>query len=207
MRRSSKRCPRCLVHEDNCFCETVTRTKIQNKLSIILFKKERWLPSNTANLALMSIEPSEKFERGHKDMTLSEDFVRPEGYHPLYLFPSDDAQELTTDFIENISKPINLIVPDGTWRQAKKIHKREEYLADIQHVKISPKQPSRYTLRRQKYEFGLSTFEAIAEALRVLEGEECYELMQKNFTLFLDAHHKNRSIFEPIKKKGLHRAP
>lgn len=207
MRRSNNRCPRCLVHEDNCICQKITPISIQNKLSIILFKKEKWLPSNTANLALMSVNPSLKFERGHKDTPLPHSFVDSQESQPLYLFPSEDATELTRDFVDCIAKPINLIVPDGTWRQAKKVHKRETVLENIPHVKITPRTPSRYTLRRQKYEFGLCTFEAIAEALRIMEGEECFKVMQENFSAFLDAHHKNRSIFEPIKKKGIHTSP
>ncbi|MBD63807.1 MAG: hypothetical protein CME62_01260 [Halobacteriovoraceae bacterium] len=207
MRRTNNRCPQCLVHEDNCFCTSINHLSSNNRLSIILFKKERWLPSNTANLALMSLEKSFKFERGHQEVSMTKDFVYPDGFQPLYLFPSDEAVELDQNFVSTLDKPVNLIVPDGTWRQAKKIHRREAFLEGVPHVKISPTSPSRYTLRRQKYDYGLCTFEAIAEAFKVLEGPELYQLMQDNFTLFLDAHHKNRMIFEPIKKKGIHRAP
>lgn len=207
MRRSSKRCPRCLVHEDNCFCNELHQINIPTKLSVILFKKEKWLPSNTANTALMSLANSTKFERGHKDQFLQKDFIKPKGYYSLYLYPSDQAQELTADYLRAIDAPINLIVPDGTWRQAKKIHKREPLLETVPHVKIKNSPPSRYTLRRQKFEFGLCTFEAIAEAFRIIEGEEVYQLMQKNFDIFLEAHHTNRTIFEPVKNKGIHRNP
>ncbi len=207
MRRKPNRCPRCLVHEDNCFCQTISKIATKNRLSVILYKKEKWLPSNTANLSLMSLENSNKFERGHKDEFMPKDFIANEEYQPLYLYPSDEAKELTPNFMQQFDKPVNLIVPDGTWRQAKKIHLREPLLEGIPHVKINPCSPSRYTLRRQKYEYGLCTFEAIAQAFDVLEGRECYEALDRNFSVFLEAHHKNRQIFEPIKKKGVHRTP
>lgn len=155
----------------------------------------------------MSLSNSFKFERGHKHEYLTEDFIAEDQYQPLYLYPSEEAAELKAEYLESFDKPINLIVPDGTWRQAKKIHLREPLIEGIPHVKITPSQQSLYTLRRQKYEFGLCTFEAIAEAFKILEDEEIYRKLMDNFKIFLAAHHKNRQIFKPVKKKGIHQDP
>src|SRR5262245_31383046 len=43
-------------------------------------------------------------------------------YRTLLFYPSDDAVELDKELVAQDQKPIQLIVPDGTWRQASKVH-------------------------------------------------------------------------------------
>ena len=198
IRRNSSlnRCPECLVHQDNCFCSQIKKIKLKTKVSIILFKKEKFLPSNTAHLSLKSLLNSECFERGHKDSSLEESFINSKEYQPLLLFPSEDSIELTDSYLDQFDKEINLIVPDGTWRQAKKVHRREPLLADIPHIKITPTQRSKYLLRRQKFEYGLCTHEAIALALGIIESQNIKDNLLANFSTFQDAHLKNRTIYQ-----------
>jgi len=116
LRRSSrdKRCQSCMVHKDNCFCGLLESVDLKTKTSIIIYKKEIFLPSNTAHLALKTLSNSQSFERGHRDQLLHKEFLDEENYQPLFLYPSDDAVELDSTLISKFTKPINLIVPDGT---------------------------------------------------------------------------------------------
>lgn len=197
MRRNpASRCAHCMVHLENCFCHDIKQLNLKTKVSFVIFKKEIFLPSNTAHLAVKSLQNAQIHERGHKGLSLDKSFIDEGSYEPLFLYPAEDATELEDHFIKNLSKPINLIIPDGTWRQAKKIHRREPLLNNIKQVKITPQNKSIYPLRRQKFKEGLCTFEAMSEALRVIEGLECYESLMKNFRIFLDAHLKNRAIYE-----------
>tara|TARA_Y100000768_G_scaffold388969_1_gene389478 strand:- start:9575 stop:10114 length:540 start_codon:yes stop_codon:yes gene_type:complete len=164
-----------------------------------MYKKERWLPSNTAMLAQSCLVNSQLFLRGLPNEKLTAHFLDQENYQPLYLYPSDDAEELTTDVTKRYDKPIHLIVPDGTWRQTKNIHQREKLLSDIPRVKLAQTPPTRYPLRRQKYEFGLCTHEAISYALGVLENKNVQDLMLENLDVMVAAHLKNRPIFEKEK--------
>ena len=191
-----KRCSECMVHHLNCFCNKIERLDLKTKVSILLFKKEVFLPSNTAHLTIKSLSNSQDYQRGHLGQVLPESFISKDQYQPLYLFPTEDAQELTPELLKSFNKPINLIVPDGTWRQAKKVHRREPLLTDIPRVKITPNQKSIYPLRRQKFEFGLCTHEAISYALEVLEGASTKLQMMNNLQIFIDAHLVNRPIFD-----------
>ncbi len=195
-----KRCPSCMVHQDNCYCEQITPIELKTKLSLLLFKKEIFLPSNTALVTEKSLTNFEKHLRGFQDKQLSENFIDEKKYQPLYLFPTEDANELTPELLCSFSKPINLIVPDGTWRQAKKVHRREPLLSHIPRVKITPNQKSIYPLRRQKYEYGLCTHEAISYALGIIESPSIQNSLMNNLKVFINAHLKNRPIFE--KEKG-----
>jgi len=203
LRRSSrdKRCQSCMVHKDNCFCGLLESVDLKTKTSIIIYKKEIFLPSNTAHLALKTLSNSQSFERGHRDQLLHKEFLDEENYQPLFLYPSDDAVELDSTLISKFTKPINLIVPDGTWRQAQKVHQREPLLTHIPKIKLTLNEKTKYTLRRQKLENGLCTFEAISYALRVIEGESICESLLGQFDIFQNAHLKNRDIFSKQKNK------
>ena len=124
--------------------------------------RERWLTSNTAHYANLCLENSQVIQRGMPDdPTEYKEFLDP-NREPLFLFPDDDAIELGPNFPK---KDYQLIVPDGTWRQAKKFKRRIPEFENIKTIKIPAGKPSRYLLRRQGHEEGLSTFEAISRAL------------------------------------------
>lgn len=171
-RRSTRhlRCPECKIHKDWCFCQHIHSTDLKTKVSFIVHHKERWLPSSTVNLAKRCLTNCDITLRGLKDSAPFNDI--DDSYTPLYLYPDEEAFELSSDFLETLKKPVQLIVPDGTWRQAKKIKVREPALQNIQSVMVKSNNPSMYTLRKQKYEYGLCTFEAVAYALELIEGKE-----------------------------------
>ncbi len=94
----------------------------------------------------------------------------------LVLYPDGarrclDASDRSDDLV--------LVVPDGNWSQARRMVNRDPDLADAEIVSLPPGAPSRYGLRRSPRPATLSTFEAIARAIGILEGEEVeYELMR-----------------------------
>ena len=51
-------------------------------------------------------------------------------YRTFLFYPSRDAVELDKELVVQDPRPIQLIVPDGTWRQARKIHSRHPELKD-----------------------------------------------------------------------------
>ena len=112
----------------------------------------------------------------------------------ILLYPTEDAVELTPDWVRDVGKPVTLIVPDGTWGQAAKVAKRELFLKDVPRVKLSPGRASRYALRRGFREGGLATFEAIAMALGVLEGPEVEDRMEQLFDLMVHRTLQSRGL-------------
>lgn len=92
------------------------------------------------------------------------------GHQPLYLFPSEDARPLTQEYAASFKRPIQLVVPDATWKQARKFHKREPSLAQIPRVKVAGGFERLYTLRKSPSKDSVCTLEAIALALGALEG-------------------------------------
>jgi DTW domain-containing protein YfiP len=109
--------------------------------------------------------------RGEGRVTLDlKDLLTPQ-YRTLLFYPSDDAVELDKELVAQERRPIQLIVPDGTWRQARKIHSRQHELKDVQRVKIGPPNNSAFQLRAQSRPEGMATLQAIAHGLGVIEGD------------------------------------
>ena len=137
------------------------------------------LPSNTATLAQQCLSDSELIIRG-KEQSIEEQLQIDPNKQKFYLYPDEDALELDQEFLSSLDdKEVHLIVPDGTWRQAKKIKRREPLLEQIPSIKIPISQRSIYTLRKQHLEFGLCTMEAVAFALGLIENKKIEEHLLK----------------------------
>jgi DTW domain-containing protein YfiP len=182
-RRSNQkfRCQKCLLNQMWCLCSQIPTFNNQVRLSIVMHFKEQYLPSNTAHFAHLMLHHSELILRGKINSPITDSLKISPLENTYYLFPDEEAVEINEEFCEKIqNKKIHLIVPDGTWSQAKKIKKREPILTQIPSVKINPKNPSIYKLRRQVDDFGLCTLEAIAYAMGQLESLDM-EIKMLNF--------------------------
>ena len=165
-----------------CFCDLIPVISNETPVTIITHYREKRLSSNTVHLAKETLENCELIERGLIGRRVSDDLKLDSGYTYLYLYPDEDSVELNREFVDSLEKPVHLIVPDGSWSQARKIKKREPLFANMQSVRVPYLGPSKYQLRRQKYKEGLATFEAIARALGILEGETVQNDMEKIFS-------------------------
>ncbi|MEA9358248.1 tRNA-uridine aminocarboxypropyltransferase [Bacteriovorax sp. PP10] len=200
-RRASagKRCLRCKIHNTLCFCGKLTEVQTKTRVSIIMHHRETHLTSNTANLACLALPNCKISLRGLPDKPFSiESIGLSPDEMPLYLFPHEDAIELTPEFFEqNKDKKFHLIVPDGTWSQAVKFYRREVGLQGIQCVKLPPGVPGRYKLRKSSDENRLSTYEALARALGILENDELVlKELDRMFDVMVDSVVRGRTAFE-----------
>jgi DTW domain-containing protein YfiP len=152
-----------------CMCDELPQLELKTKISLVIHHRELLRSSNTG-LALRALVNSEVRIRGEARATLDlKDLLTP-AYRTLLLFPSADAVELDRRLVDKERRPIQLIVPDGTWRQARKIHSRQRELEDIPRVKISTPNHATFQLRAQSRPEGMATLQAIAAGLQVIEG-------------------------------------
>jgi DTW domain-containing protein YfiP len=103
---------------------------------------------------------------------------------PVLLFPHADARPI--EAWRGNPRPVTLIVPDGTWGQGQRVRHRIAGLADIPCATVSRDGPSRYRLRTTADPRRLSTLEAIAEALGVLEGAGPREALLRIFDVMVE---------------------
>jgi len=114
---------------------------------------------------------------------------------PLFLYPNESAVELNDEFIRANPGPYHLIVPDGNWHQARKVHQREPLLKTIPTVKLRPGIMGEYELRKAPQPSYVSTFEAVAHALAVLESEKVRDELMTFFRIFVKSVLHSRKDF------------
>ncbi len=102
------------------------------------------------------------------------------------LFPSAKAEVLTPNLIARDTRPVTLVVPDGTWNHARRIPARIPSLQNAEHVRLPFAGESTYQLRTESAPDRLATFEAIARAMGILEGPLVRERMEELFRVMVD---------------------
>ncbi len=192
------RCPECKINLKLCFCENVSKLETNTRISIVMHHREKHLTTNTAILAKRMLTKCEIFERGLPDRPFDiADLAIASNEDLYFLFPSVDAVVLDREFVQkNKGKSIHLIVPDGSWRQAKKFHRREKSFSNIKCIKLPEGFLSQYKLRKEPRPDGLCTYEAISGALLMLEeSEPLYNKLMDTFNIMVERFLKSRYYF------------
>jgi DTW domain-containing protein YfiP len=184
--KAKQRCLACDSSLTLCMCAVLPRLDLRTKISLVIHHRELSRSSNTGLLALRALVNCELRIRGEgREMLDLSDLLSPQ-YRTLLFFPCPDAVELDRQLVCQDPRPIQLIVPDGTWRQARKIHSRHQELKDIPRVKISTPNDSTFQLRAQSRLEGMATLQAIARALGVIEGDLVASQLMKLYRARLD---------------------
>ncbi len=177
-RKTQDPCTGCALHKSLCICALIPSLDLRSKISLVVHHRELKRTTNTGTLALRILKNSAMYVRGLSDgkgrERLDLSCLLEAGYQPLLFYPSEDAVELTAQYISSFDRPVHLIVPDGNWRQASKVAIRHPELRNVPRVKISTPNLSTEHLRTEHMAEGMATLEAIAHALRVIEGEQVY---------------------------------
>lgn len=177
------RCPRCRMHDVLCVCELIPKLATRTRLVLVIHRIEERKPTNTGLLATRCLPNSEVLLRGVMDSP-EPCFVDDPERQPLLLFPHEKAVPIT-EFARS-PRPVTLIVPDGTWRQASKVPQRVPGLAGVPCVTLPPDAPTIYRLRAEFHAGRLATLEAIARALGILDGAEVRQAMERVFRVMVE---------------------
>lgn len=196
-RKTKEPCEVCQSHPDRCFCEFIPSLDLQTRLCLVVHYRELRRTTNTGQLAVRALKNSEMRVRGEERSGLSlSDLLVPQ-YRTLLFFPSDEAVDLTSEFVAQDPRPVQLIVPDGNWRQASKVHYRHHELKDVPRVMIKSANTAKYHLRAEHTPEGMATLQAIAHALGVIEGEPVKEVLLRLYQLKLERTLLGRGIRLP----------
>ena len=183
----SLRCPRCRLHTDLCACALLTPMATRTQVVLISHVVEHRKPTNTGHLAVECLEKARLVRRGQYDGTAAT--IAFDGTtQPILLFPSSDAVPLDEWNAARGPAPssVTLVVPDGTWRQAKRVRARVPGLAQIPCVSLPASLFSSYRLRHARVIGQLATLEAIAHAMSILENPEVGARLLRIFRVVVD---------------------
>ncbi len=154
------RCNGCGLTTGLCVCSLWPPLPCRVRVSVVMPRSEARSASNTARLLALWLPGVELHVHG-SELAPRE----PEGLvqqpDTALLFPSAGPPPALPTIVRH------LLVPDGTWSQARRIERRWFAPYALPRLQLSSEWPSVYQLRRGRR--GLCTFEATAIALGLLE--------------------------------------
>jgi len=175
-------CARCLRPQTHCLCPLIPSLDSRTRVLLLQHPSEVSHALNTARLAALGLNNAELVV-GEVFEDLPRLLNQP-GYRARLLFPADDAQPLQTYTPDD--QPLLLVVPDGTWRKARKMLHLNPLLAALPRVTLAEGAVSRYRLRKAPGPGALSTVEAIVQALQVLEAPTTFEPLLRPFEALIE---------------------
>lgn len=181
---SRPRCSHCLRPQSHCLCSHIQPCHNQHPVLIMQHSSEQQHAKGTALLAYQALAKAELIigESPEDFQPLKQRVLsQPETFALIYPSPLSQAIEgpaanLSTS--RSSEKPLQLIFIDATWRKAKKLWYLNPWLEHIAQYHFAAPPEGQYVIRRTSIDKGLSTLEAIAYSLKVLEDMDSQPLLK-----------------------------
>lgn len=177
-------CERCQRPQSRCLCPLIPSLDSRTRVVLLQHPDEVRHALNTARLAALGLSKGE-LRVGEVFDDLAALIAAP-GYRVGLLFPGEQAQPLVAYAVDPDERPWLLIVPDGTWRKARKLLYLNPLLDALPRVTLASVQPSRYRLRKAPEDGALSTIEAVTQALNALEGAGRFDELLRPFDALIE---------------------
>ncbi len=168
------RCPRCQRPLSHCLCPLIPSLSSATRVVILQHPDEASHALNTARLAVLGLQNAE-LHIGENFTQLEQEYLRS-GAEAWLLFPGEQARLPAS--LPPAEGARWLLVPDGTWRKARRLLYSNPWLAQLPRLTLPAGMVSRYRLRKAPQPGALSTIEAVAACLEGLEGRDYSPLLQ-----------------------------
>lgn len=154
----------------HCVCALAPRLDLATRVLVVMHAREWRKASNTGHFVRLALKNSDVRLHGlpHQPVDLAD--VAPLQSSTLVLYPGCGAKPLTKTLVQDVSGPFTLLVPDGNWQQARNMMRRVATLRKVQPVELPGPVLMGARPRRNVFKDRMSTFEAIAQALGILEN-------------------------------------
>lgn len=162
------RCYDCFRPAEHCLCRWIDPVDNRTEILVLQHPKERGHAFNTVRLARLALKRSGVIAGYVPDLARDEGLpARLEGAGLLY--PGPGARDLSA--LAPGERPERLVVLDGTWWHARTMLRDVPALGRLPRFALPDGMTSGFRIRKQPAEGCLSTLEAVAAALRLLEPD------------------------------------
>jgi DTW domain-containing protein len=167
-----ERCPRCLLQQRVCLCAEVPTVVTRTRVMIVRHHLEQFRSSNSGRLANLALPNSVIVDHGGA----SGPAVLPPLAGAWLLFPEGEPTVVAPS-----PPPVQLVVLDATWSQARRMYRKLDALRGLPILRLPELPVPSARLRESPGPGRVSTIEAIASALRLLEGDEVAAPLERLF--------------------------
>jgi DTW domain-containing protein YfiP len=158
------RCARCNLASHLCLCAEIPQVETRTRFLLLQHLVEIGKKSNTGRVAALALTNASLLTYGAPGESLDTAQLSEPG--TWLLFP--DGPPAPPD----APAPRQVVVLDGNWSQARRMTQRLPALRTLPRLVLPPPEPGLLRLREPSHPSGMSTLDAIARAVAVLEGPE-----------------------------------
>ena len=194
-------CSRCTRPLSCCLCALVPYLSSRTRVLILQHPSEVSHALNTARLAVLGLANAE-LRVGEVFADLPVLLAQP-GYRPCLLFPGEGALPVECFAGSEAGPPPLLVVPDGTWRKARKLLYLNPALAALPRVVLPADLISRYRLRKAPQPGALATIEAITVALNQLEAPARFDALLQPFEALIEGQIEAMGALTYVRNHGV----
>lgn len=189
------RCPQCRRPRVWCFCADLGHVENTTPVHVLQHPKEAKHPFNTVRL-LNQILDRVDVVTSEGPCEAAEDFRRRLPADTAILYPGPDVPVL--EDMAPTEHPSAIVLLDGTWSTAKKLLRFHPWLTELPRVQLRAATPGAYRIRKEPTPQHLSTLEAVADALAVLEPETAgIPHLRDGLRTMVDGHLTARAAHDP----------
>jgi DTW domain-containing protein YfiP len=156
------RCPDCRLPSALCLCVDVPRVETRTRFLVLRHARQANKKSNTAHFAAMALAGATLVDYGDAGPRFDDAGLDAPG--TVLLFPGGPTTPPEP-------RPARVVVVDGSWSQARRMVQRIPALRALPRLSLPGPAPGTRRLRRPPHPEGMSTLEAVAHAVALLEGE------------------------------------
>jgi DTW domain-containing protein YfiP len=178
-------CIGCRLRREECVCAHAPRLCLATRLIVIIHSKEWRRTTNTGHFARLALQGAEVRLHGSPKQQVSSAGIEAVP-STLVLYPGRGADPLSAESIASLPRPLTLLVPDGNWNQTQHMMRRLPMLSQARPVCVAERGLDHPGLRRNRGADRMSTFEAIAQALGILEGQATEDHLLRFFRHVLE---------------------
>ncbi|MGH4119551.1 tRNA-uridine aminocarboxypropyltransferase [Clostridium sp.] len=183
-------CDKCGLPKITCICDSAPKISTSARIWILSTERELYRPSNTARLLkLVNLDSTEIFlwKRTKNPEKLIEN-LNNEIYDSYLVFPVEDKTKCGKLKYKSTGKIPAFVLIDGTWKEARKILRKSDYLNKLPRISLQPNFKSHYDLRKGAAEGDLCTIEAVVELLKINKEIENSKIIDEFYNLFLKSY-------------------
>ncbi len=163
--KRAARCTACRMLAELCVCALIPALRTSGSWVVLQHRTEQHKTTNTGHLGVRSIVGA----RLCVVHSRAEPATPPVGaLGPAWvLFPGEESADPAT-----LPSGAALVVPDGTWNQARKMVRTHASVRDLPRVGLPAEAVPRWSLREETSPGGMSTLDAMCWLLRAVEGPD-----------------------------------
>lgn len=185
-------CAGCGLPGSFCCCEQVTPHQSQLQIALLLHENEPQRPTTTSKIIQKVLPATETYiwQRKEPPQQLIEK-IKDKETDAWLLFPADrpDLISRKNSFCGvNPGRKALIIIPDGTWKEVRKIVRKSPWLDQLPLLAFDPQTPSRYDLRRNPDADHLCTAETVVELLKLNNELDSAMELDRTVDLFIDGY-------------------